>query len=618
MSLNFSRRVVRLARSLCRRPAPRPAAPRRFWPAVLCLEERALLSTLTVTNLNDSGDGSLRGALAQAQAGDTIAFDSGLQGTITLTSGGLRVTRGVTIQGPGADLLSISGNQASRVFEILPGAAATISGLTVTDGVANPAGSAMTMGIGGGIAVDPGAALTLNDSVVTGNVANAASASGNHAGIVAALGGGISCFGTLTLNGDLIQGNTANTGSSLGVVGARVSAAGGGIYNAAGTLTMTDTTVSDNTANAGASSFSTDAQGGGIYTAGPLSLFEVTVSGNTANAGSVAADRSAYVSGEGGGLCAVNGATLTVTNCFFLNNTATTASASAANRQSGLVDVRGEGGAIFNQDRLTVTTTAFSGNVANAGSATGGAVATVTGYGGAIDNHGGQLTATGLGVTDNVANAGSARSAARGLGGAIYGSGRITVDSSLVDGNTANSGSAFAIQADGGGIYDQSALVLTGSRVTGNTVNSGSAVVLTASGGGLWVAGGTVSDSSLSLNVVNSAAQIPLMYLSGGGIYATGRLAVTNSFVTFTNLNTNPTSGQRRGSSLTGGGLEAAGAAAFVTLNDSTLAANYALVGLSNIHRSAGGQVDPNSANNYIGMGGSGGLVSGVNGNVIV
>jgi len=55
-----------------------------------------------------------------------------------------------------------------------------------------------------------------------------------------------------------------------------------------------------------------------------------------------------------------------------------------------------------------------------------------------------------------------------------------------------------------------------------------------------------------------------------------------------------------------------------VTLDNSTLAANYALVGVSNIHLSAGGRVDPDSANNYLGMGRSGGLVNGVNGNVIV
>src|SRR5262249_22158405 len=215
---------------------------------------------------------------------------------------------------------------------------------------------------------------------------------------------------------------------------------------------------------------------------------------------------------------------------------------------------------------LTVTTTAFSGNVGNSGSATGGFVATATGYGGAIDNHGSPLTATGLGVTDNIANAGTARTAARGLGGGIYGSGRMTVDSSLVDSNTANAGSAFAIDAQGGGIYDQSALVLTGSDVTNNTVNSGSASVLRASGGGLWVAGGTITDSRVNLNIVNSGSGIPLMYLSGGGIYDSGSLTVTDGFITFNDLNTDPTSGQGLGSFATGGGMLVAGPNAFVTL----------------------------------------------------
>src|SRR5262249_41130934 len=160
----------------------------------------------------------------------------------------------------------------------------------------------------------------------------------------------------------------------------------------------------------------------------------------------------------------------------------------------------------------------------------------------------------------------SARTAARGLGGGISGSGRITVESSVVDGNTANAGSAAAIEAEGGGIYDQSALVLTGSGVTSNTVNSGSANVLSASGGGLWVAGGTITDSHVSFNIVNSGSGIPLTYLSAGGIYDSGRLTVTDVFITYNNLNTDPTSGQGLGSYATGGGMLVDGPNAFVTL----------------------------------------------------
>jgi hypothetical protein len=189
-----------------------------------------------------------------------------------------------------------------------------------------------------------------------------------------------------------------------------------------------------------------------------------------------------------------------------------------------------------------------------------------------------------------------------------------------VDGNTANAGSAFGIDAQGGGIYEQSALVLTGSDVTNNTVNSGSANVLSASGGGLWVAGGTITDSNVSYNMVNSGSGISLMYLSAGGIYDRGRLTVTNAFVTYNDINTDPTSGQGLGSFAAGGGMFVDGSAGFVTLNKITMAANYALdpvAGRTNLNVRGGGQVDPVSANNYIGGGSNSGLVNGVNGNVL-
>ena len=84
---------------------------------------------ITVTNTNDSGPGSLRQALRVANDGDTINF--AVTGTIVLTSGGLPVNKNITISGPGADQLSIDGNQAFLVFGIFHDKTATISGLTV-------------------------------------------------------------------------------------------------------------------------------------------------------------------------------------------------------------------------------------------------------------------------------------------------------------------------------------------------------------------------------------------------------------------------------------------------------------------------------------------------------
>src|SRR5689334_15919422 len=96
-----------------RRPAQRQP---RFVPQLVRLEDRTVPSTFTVMNLNDSGPGSLRAALASGD--DTIAFAKGLHGTITLTSGELSIANSVTINGPGANKLSVSGNNTGRVFEV--------------------------------------------------------------------------------------------------------------------------------------------------------------------------------------------------------------------------------------------------------------------------------------------------------------------------------------------------------------------------------------------------------------------------------------------------------------------------------------------------------------------
>src|SRR5262249_23924542 len=100
---------------------PRARAARARPPlaslAVGALADRTVPSTCTVLNLTDSGEGSLRQAVlaANVQAGaDTIAFADGLQGPIGLTTGQLNITDHLTIDGPGADQLAVSGSQQSR------------------------------------------------------------------------------------------------------------------------------------------------------------------------------------------------------------------------------------------------------------------------------------------------------------------------------------------------------------------------------------------------------------------------------------------------------------------------------------------------------------------------
>jgi hypothetical protein len=95
--------------------------PRRraFRPRLEGLEERTVLSTLTVLNALDSGAGSLRDTIKAANGGDTIVFAPTLDGQIvTLTRGELTINKSLDIEGPGASLLAISGNDTNRVFDV--------------------------------------------------------------------------------------------------------------------------------------------------------------------------------------------------------------------------------------------------------------------------------------------------------------------------------------------------------------------------------------------------------------------------------------------------------------------------------------------------------------------
>src|SRR5262249_5131301 len=154
----------RRSRGRCHRPARRPS----FVPRLLVLEDRTLPSAFTVTSLLDTGAGSLRQAVldANTQPGaDTIRFADGLHGTIPLTNRQLSLADEPTIDGPGADQLAVSGNHQSRVFSITGGVTVTLAGLTITDGrvVGAP-------GQGGGI-LNVGSTLTLDHDVLSNNQA---------------------------------------------------------------------------------------------------------------------------------------------------------------------------------------------------------------------------------------------------------------------------------------------------------------------------------------------------------------------------------------------------------------------------------------------------------------
>src|SRR5262249_5919061 len=132
--------------------------------------------------------GSLRAAITQAntQGGaDTIDFQPGLTGTIALTGGEFDITDDLTINGPGADKLTVSGNNISRGFKVESGQVVRISGLTISGGnagsgldnfgtltVSNVVFSGNAAFEGGGLDNESSGTATVRDSIFTGNSAD--------------------------------------------------------------------------------------------------------------------------------------------------------------------------------------------------------------------------------------------------------------------------------------------------------------------------------------------------------------------------------------------------------------------------------------------------------------
>src|SRR5262245_23014980 len=296
-----------------RRPArtTQATAPRPFVPRLDVLEDRSLPSTLTVVNLGDSGAGSLRGQLAAAAPGDSIDFASGLSGTIFLGSV-LEVTKGLAVQGPGPDALTLYGQQATQVFRVAAGVTAGISGLTVAGGWDtqgggihndgsltldrvtvrdNQAGDAFLPGAGGGVYKAPGTSLTITRSTILNNAVYIDMLQG---------GGGIYNAGALSVCATTFSGNSVSSGTLANVH------SGSAVYNASPTGGITPTPTIDSctfTANGNNS----------ISSSGNLTLRRSTVSGDRlvgVECGGTATIDSCTVTGNGGGIEARGSLTL--------------------------------------------------------------------------------------------------------------------------------------------------------------------------------------------------------------------------------------------------------------------------------------------------------------------
>lgn len=238
----------------------------------------ASAATLVVTKSTDAGAGSLRDTLAAAAEGDTITFAPDLASPITLTSGEIILSKQVIIKGPGARLLTISGNDASRIFEVTSSltALSDISGLTLTHG--------NSVGTGSGGAIYNKGALVLTRCAVVQNAGGSGGGVANEGSLLVD-----ECtffFNTSTGNGGAVRNTgslllynstfTANLAPSSGAVASFTTSGPGAA------LTVTNCTIARNSATDPANAF-----GGGILNGSTSTaiLYNTIVAGNFALTG---------------------------------------------------------------------------------------------------------------------------------------------------------------------------------------------------------------------------------------------------------------------------------------------------------------------------------------------
>ncbi|MBX2978695.1 MAG: hypothetical protein KF905_05310 [Flavobacteriales bacterium] len=505
----------------------------------------AWAATIPVTNTNDAGAGSLREAVALANAGDTITFDASTNGTpIVLGTGGISIAVPLTVLGNGASNTVISGGMLDRVFHITNADGVELNGLTLTMGQAEHGGAlliagstvslvecmvtnSMAMINGGGIHAT-GGSLFLMGTTVSGNVASGAAASEGGGGIYNAMNT-LMIDATSALTNNMANGASGN---------------GGGLFTASGVVQITGATISGNAANRA---------GGGIeITVGDLLLADVMLSDND-----VAGMAGTPNPGNGGGLHATGASTIMITGGTVTMN--------RAGR---------EGGGLWNAaGTMTVDGVVVDNNVAHGPAAHDG--------GGGLFNNGGTLIVqNGTMITNNVADG------AAGSGGGVFNevNGVLTITGSTIMGNSAvragggiedNAGAAGSVTlvdvilnnnmtgsapGNGGGFHITGPGVAT---ITGGTVNGNVAAL---EGGGLWNGTGTMLVDGVTIdgNVANGA----LADQGGGGIFAIGgTVTVQNGTVISNNM--------ANGAAGSGGGIMIDTTATLIIMN-STLHNNHA------------------------------------------
>lgn len=393
------------------------------------LAANAFAATLTVTKASDTADGvcdtdcSLREAVATAGNDDVIVFSMlfDTPQTITLTGGQITITKNLTIAGTGANLLTVSGNNASRIFDISSGAVVALSRMRLADGRIT---TAAAFSLNGGAIYLTGSTLTLTSMTLSNNKAfypgppppPTYPPTPPPLAVYGFAGAVYSTNSTLTINNSTIKNNSARFG--------------GAIYSGGGIVNVIGSTINN---NEGDGVVGTSADSG-------LDLLNVV---------------SSFFNGNSGSAVSGNGRTSVISSIITSNGNGI-----YSGKPRSVLSI--DSHSVLTIDR-TIISNNFGNGVFNNGSAT---ISKTT-----VNNNNRLYGGSGIINTGtiNIMSSAITNNRAFNSGGGIYNaSGQLYLTNSTVSGNVVVNGS-------GGGIYNSSDsfnpggnLILTNSTIANN------------------------------------------------------------------------------------------------------------------------------------------------------
>jgi hypothetical protein len=316
---------------------------RRFTPAAvampllfLAMSGLARAATITVSNTNDSGMGSLRAAITTANTTPTVAttVNFSVSGTITLLSALPEITNtspgSLTIDGSG-QAITVDGASTFQIFDVNAGATLNLQFLTLAHGFV--LGNEEGEGAGGAI-FNEGGTLTVTNCTFSDNQSTGSAVGGSGSGLPGQ-GGAIWSDGTLTVTNCTFSGNgaTGGAGVTTGVGGG--DGDGGAIYNDGGGLTVTNSTFAANQATGGVG----DGAAGGVSSGGAIDIdFGAATVVNSTFSANQATGGSGSPGGDGDGGAIQAAAPTTVTNATFSGNRATAGAGGGGQNVGGAID----------------------------------------------------------------------------------------------------------------------------------------------------------------------------------------------------------------------------------------------------------------------------------------